>query len=71
MSKSECAVCGKIITWRFGLCEECGLKYGKRAPEQPAWVRFMRADKEKERRFWAKVKAHEVPMSILRGEDAD
>jgi hypothetical protein len=63
--ESNCAICGKRVTWQFGLCEACQQEYGRRAKDQPEWVRFMRADKERERRFWIKVRQHEVPLSTL------
>lgn len=48
-----CPGCGKFITGRFNICEECQQKYGRHASDRPLWLNFLisqnQLDKNRER----------------------
>jgi hypothetical protein len=54
--------CTQYITYRFALCAKCEKRYGRRATEWPAWLRFLWNDIQRERRRVRKINKHEVPL---------
>ena len=65
MSKNQCVVCGRFITWRFSLCRKCEKEYGKRVKEWPEWVRYLVNQSRRERRDKKLRRKWEIQMSDI------
>ncbi len=62
MTQHRCIYCKRPITWQFALCRECEKIFGK--PSQwPAWLRFMWANIQRERRETRKQQHYEVALN--------
>jgi hypothetical protein len=63
--------CGKIITWRFALCSDCELKYGRSALRWPTWLRDLWNEEQRWRRRHKKYVKNEVTFTDLFEETED
>ena len=50
MDNPTCVVCGKQITWRFYLCEDCSQEYGHLQSDRPEWVKYLVREEMRERK---------------------
>jgi len=44
----RCPACGRIIPWRWTLCNKCWRKYGKDRGAWPGWLRWLALDIQRE-----------------------
>jgi len=60
----KCLNCNKPITWTFAICSDCEKKFGNSSRDWPAWLRYLWAQTQRERRSNRNILDYELDVDL-------